>query len=66
MTTSHLHLVTPEESAPDTPLDSAPVHVQLIINALLDRKGFDDWWSSIDRDIQQEIIDDIRDATGGY
>lgn len=30
-----------------------------IIDMLLDRSGFDDWWDSIDTDIQDEIRDSI-------
>ena len=31
-----------------------------IIDSLCDRRGFDDWWYSIDDDIQNEIIEEIE------
>lgn len=47
-----------------TPLERAPDYVQVILNGLRDRSGFDDWWSSLDDDLQQEVINDIRGAVG--
>jgi hypothetical protein len=32
---------------------------ELIIIALNDRSGFDDWWCNIDEDIQDEIIEEL-------
>ena len=33
--------------------------VELIINMLCDRGGFDDWWSNLDEDIQNDIKQEI-------
>jgi hypothetical protein len=35
----------------------------LVVQELLDRKGFDDWYDQLDEDIQQEIVDAIADMT---
>jgi len=34
--------------------------VSKIIGELYDRRGFDDWWDSVDADVQSEIIGDLR------
>jgi len=34
--------------------------VSKIIGELYDRQGFDDWWDSVDTDVQSEIIGDLR------
>lgn len=47
-----------------TPLEHAPLCVQVIINGLCDRRGFDDWWNNLDDDMQQDVIDEICDAIG--
>lgn len=31
-----------------------------IIDALCDRKGFDDWWYNLDDDIEKEIEEEIE------
>jgi hypothetical protein len=36
------------------------VIAQAIIDALLDRQGFDEWWHEIDPDIKQDILDEIN------
>lgn len=55
----------PDESFdPVSPLEMAPTYIQVIINGLCDRSGFDDWWHNLDEETQAEIIGDIQDAVG--
>lgn len=37
-----------------------------IINALLDRAGFDDWWEDIDEEIQEEIKEEMREIYSDF
>jgi myo-inositol catabolism protein IolC len=32
-----------------------------IVDSLYNRGGFDDWWSNLDNDIEEEIIKEIED-----
>ena len=33
-----------------------------IIDALYIRKGFDEWWDSLDKDVQKEILQVLADV----
>ena len=34
--------------------------IEKIIDTLCDRDGFDDWWGNIDKDIQNEIKEELE------
>ena len=36
------------------------INIDNIIDTLLNKKGFDDWWFSIDEETQEEIKQDIE------
>lgn len=38
-----------------------PTKAELIINELLGRGGFDEWWEEIDKETQEEIIAELNE-----
>ena len=34
------------------------------LNEMLDRRGFDDWWSEVDDDTKVEILDSLVESIG--
>lgn len=41
---------------------SASQLVRVVLAGLADRRGFDDWWGSLDEDIRAEIIEELTVA----
>lgn len=35
---------------------------QMIVEKLSNRKGFEDWWYGLEDDIQEEVLDDIKNT----